>query len=560
MRTADLRTASDADWAEAHRREKIIRPLALMTRVPGDVAAKAMVQLELGRARFHKLLQLYRASPAAASLLPRPRGREKGEQRLSAAAEHLIARGIAEFYLTLEKPSVQALRRWLRHEGTKIGVKVPSTKAIQARLARLAPQIVTARRQGAKSAADKWEPTRGVLEADYALELVQSDHTLVDVIVVDDLYRKPIGRPWLTLMIDVASRTVPGFHLHMLAPSAVSVGMCMRHAVLPKRDWLAERSMKAPWDSQGLMDRLHLDNAREHRSDALKRGCRAHSIAVEYRPVRRPHFGGHIERLIGTMMGAVHLLPGTTFSNVAERGDYDAEGEACMTLSELEVWLAAQIIGPYHAERHRGIGIPPALAWAEGVERRPELVRLPADDAAFLFDFLPCELRAVTPHGIELFRTHYWDDALSCWYTRPGQTMPVRWDPRDLSRVWLELPHGEHLEVPYRDLRRPAITRWEQREAVRTLRERGQQAVDETLIFQAVETQRLIVAEAAHKTKAARLALQRTKAALRDARRARGGSKRRLEQVTPAVGASAVEERTDGDQKVLPYLVEEMPR
>ena len=163
MRTADLRTASDADWAEAHRREKIIRPLASMTRVPGDVAAQAMVQLELGRARFHKLLQLYRASPAAASLLPRPRGREKGEQRLSAAAEHLIARGIAEFYLTLEKPSVQALRRWLRHEGTKIGVKVPSTKAIQARLARLAPQIVTARRQGAKSAADKWEPTRGVL-------------------------------------------------------------------------------------------------------------------------------------------------------------------------------------------------------------------------------------------------------------------------------------------------------------------------------------------------------------------------------------------------------------
>lgn len=89
MRTADLRTASDADWAEAHRREKIIRPLASMTRVPGDVAAQAMVQLELGRARFHKLLQLYRASPAAASLLPRPRGREKGEQRLSAAAARL---------------------------------------------------------------------------------------------------------------------------------------------------------------------------------------------------------------------------------------------------------------------------------------------------------------------------------------------------------------------------------------------------------------------------------------------------------------------------------------
>lgn len=559
MRTADLRTASDADWAEAHRREKIIRPLASLARVPSDLAAEAMAQLALGRARFHQLLKLYRASPVAASLLPRPRGRAKGEKRLSATAEQLIARGIAECYLTREKPSVQALRRWLRHEGQKVGVKVPSTKAIQTRLDRLAPQMVTARREGTKAAGDRWEPTRGVLEADYALELVQSDHTLVDVIVVDDLYRKPIGRPWLTLMIDVASRIVPGFHLDMLSPSAVSVGMCMQHAVLPKRDWLGERGMEAPWDSQGLMDRLHLDNAREHRSDALKRGCRAHSIALEYRPVRRPHFGGHIERLIGTMMGAVHLLPGTTFSNVAERGEYDAEAEACMTLGELEAWLAAQIIGPYHAERHRGIGIPPALAWTEALDRRPELVRLPVDYPAFLFDFLPCELRAVTPHGIELFHTHYWDDALSCWYTRKGQTMPVRWDPRDLSRVWLELPHGGHLEVPYRDLRRPAITRWEQREAVRTLRERGQQAIDEALIFRAVETQRLIVAEAAHKTKAARLTLQRTKAALSDALRARRSGKLQIEP-RPAITRNVAEEGGGADRQALPYLVEEMPR
>jgi len=122
-------------------------------------------------------------------------------------------------------------------------------------------------------------------------------------------------------MVDVASRTVPGSHLDILAPSAVSVGMCMRQAVLPKADWLTERGMEAPWDNQGLMDRLHLDNAREHRSDALKRGCRAHSVTLEYRPVRRPHFGGHIEQLIGTVMGAVHFLPGTTFSNVADGRD-----------------------------------------------------------------------------------------------------------------------------------------------------------------------------------------------------------------------------------------------
>ncbi|MGO8847950.1 MAG: hypothetical protein ACLQFI_22030, partial [Methylocella sp.] len=47
-------------------------------------------------------------------------------------------------------------------------------------------------------------------------------------------------------------------------------------------------------------------------------------IKTIWRPPGTPHFGGHIERLIGTQMGAVHLLPGTTQSNPSERGDYDS--------------------------------------------------------------------------------------------------------------------------------------------------------------------------------------------------------------------------------------------
>jgi len=46
-------------------------------------------------------------------------------------------------------------------------------------------------------------------------------------------------------------------------------------------------------------------------------------INLIHRPVARPHYGGQIERPIGTMMGAVHFLPGSTSSVVASRGDYD---------------------------------------------------------------------------------------------------------------------------------------------------------------------------------------------------------------------------------------------
>ena len=63
---------------------------------------------------------------------------------------------------------------------------------------------------------------------------------------------------------------------------------------------------------------------RSSSSEALKRGCEQYGIEVDYRPVRTPHYGGHIERLIGTMMGKVHLLPGTTFSDVRAKGDLES--------------------------------------------------------------------------------------------------------------------------------------------------------------------------------------------------------------------------------------------
>ncbi|WP_435860734.1 hypothetical protein [Streptomyces spiralis] len=38
------------------------------------------------------------------------------------------------------------------------------------------------------------------------LEQIQVDPTLVDVIVVDEQHRLPIGRPYLTVALDVVSR------------------------------------------------------------------------------------------------------------------------------------------------------------------------------------------------------------------------------------------------------------------------------------------------------------------------------------------------------------------
>jgi putative transposase len=58
---------------------------------------------------------------------------------------------------------------------------------------------------------------------------VQMDHTKVDVTVVDPITRLPVGRPTLTLAIDVATRMAIGFHLSLDPPSLTAVALCLTH-------------------------------------------------------------------------------------------------------------------------------------------------------------------------------------------------------------------------------------------------------------------------------------------------------------------------------------------
>ena len=61
-------------------------------------------------------------------------------------------------------------------------------------------------------------PVPGTLSTARPLEIVQIDHTKADIFVVDEKSRKPIGRPWLTLAMDVFSRMVTGFYLMTCSP------------------------------------------------------------------------------------------------------------------------------------------------------------------------------------------------------------------------------------------------------------------------------------------------------------------------------------------------------
>jgi len=113
------------------------------------------------------------------------------------------------------------------------------------------------------------------------LGFVEIDHSPVDVIVVEEQTRLPLGRPWLSLAVDVPTRMVAGFHLSFDDPSALAVALVLTHAVLPKEAWLSERQISLPWPVSGIPDWIETDNGEEFHSQAFERGAAEYGIRLK---------------------------------------------------------------------------------------------------------------------------------------------------------------------------------------------------------------------------------------------------------------------------------------
>ncbi len=68
-------------------------------------------------------------------------------------------------------------------------------------------------------------PSAGGFHAEHPNDVWQIDHTIVDLVMVDEETRLPISRPFLTIAVDICTRMIAGFQLSLDAPSSASVGL-----------------------------------------------------------------------------------------------------------------------------------------------------------------------------------------------------------------------------------------------------------------------------------------------------------------------------------------------
>jgi len=505
----DLAAIPDEQWAVAKRRFEILAPLleggAYDTRAIDKRAHEAAVH----RSTLYRWLSAYLKTSSLDALLPRRRGPTSGQHRVLPEIEAVIEGSVENRYLTRQRLSSIQVVRDVQLRCRDAGLAAPSESTIRRRLAEIPAEAATRRREGFR-AAQALLPLRGSFpETARPLAVVQIDHTPLDLMLVDDIHRQPIGKAWLTLAMDVFSRMVAGFSLAFEPPSSLSVGLCLTHAILPKDAWLSQHGVATAWPVDGLMESVHCDNGREFRGNMLRKACEQYGIALTLRPVKRPWYGGHIERLLGTFAKEIHALAGTTFSNPVERGTYCSERKAVFTLSEFESWLTRFIVEVYHQRVHTALGMPPIRRYQQATAgaqpRCPEVHRLK-------LDFLPYEERSVQRYGIALDGVHYYSDVLRRWIAsrepedaRRKRAFIVRRDPRDISLLYFFDPELQcYFEIPYRDRSRPPLSLWELRETRRGLKQQGMARMDEDLIFQAYRKLRAMEEEAGAATRKAR--------------------------------------------------------
>ena len=366
---------------------------------------------------------------------------------------------IEELYMTPERKRVPEVHLEIVRRVTDANkfrlpsdqLPVPSRSTIYREIERLSPYEVMVARYGKRRADMEFRVTTTGPVTTRALERVVMDHTPSDLMVVDDASMLPLGRPTITTALDEHTRCPMGFYAGFEPPSCLSVMRCLKHAILPKTYIPREfPSVKNRWDCYGVPELVVVDNPPEFHSSHFERACLEIGTDIQYAKVRVPWYKGKIERFQGTMNhDLIHGNPGTTFSNILERDDYDSGRHAVVLLSTFREMLHRWVIDVYLQTPHRGIKDTPVHRWRTEMNDLPPPLPMSAGELDIALGMTA--QRVAFHYGIELEGLKYNGPELGELRRQMGPRAKVEltFDPGDLGHINVFNPaKGNYVWVP----------------------------------------------------------------------------------------------------------------
>jgi len=269
------------------------------------------------------------------------------------------------------------------------------------------------------------------------LQEVEIDHCLIDLIVVHPDTGRPLGRPWLTAILDRATRVILGVHLSFEGPSYASLQRALAHAFW-KKDLTGIEGIDHDWPCHGVPEWVICDNGKEFRSGSLHLSEAMLGFSVVNLPVKQPWLKGAIERLFGII--GVQVFSHQEGSILSRTKDfYDPVGRARRTLAEVNRMILQWIVDDYHMTVHGTLKCRPIEKWHQLTELYP--VR-PVPDFDHVIRMTGEVIRPkISNIGVHHDGLLYSDkrilEQLRACRGGLDKNWVVRVDPYDLGEIWI---------------------------------------------------------------------------------------------------------------------------
>ncbi|MEH2064390.1 MAG: Mu transposase C-terminal domain-containing protein [Nostoc sp.] len=363
---------------------------------------------------------------------------DKGKHRVSEDWQEFI-KAIYEESLKNKHPISPAsiVREVKRHAIVDLKLK-PGDYPHQATVYRILDPLIAQHKQKTKvrnPGSGSWMTvvTRDgqLLKADFSNQIIQCDHTKLDIRIVDSNGNLLSDRPWLTTIVDTYSSCIVGFRLWIKQPGSTEVALALRHAILPK-NYPEDYQLNKVWEICGTpFQYFFTDGGKDFRSKHLKAIGKKLGFQCELRD--RPPEGGIVERIFKTINTQVLKdLPGYTGSNVQERPK-NAEKEACLTIQDIDKILASFFCDIYNHEPYPKDPRETRFErWFTGMGRKlPE----PLDERELDICLMKEAQRVVQAHGsIQFENLIYRGESLKAYR---GEFVTLRYDPDHILTLYI---------------------------------------------------------------------------------------------------------------------------
>lgn len=390
---------------------------------------------DIKRASKHQMFENWRPGKTG----PKKGSRRAGPQVMGIIAEHVYANESAPL-------NIAKLARDVEHELHNRGVRatdIPSPSTVE----RIVKDIETAdpahfawRRHG-RLGRRRHSVQRGSLETTRPLEIVCIDHTPLDHRTFVLGGEEVVVRPTATAVMDLHTTVSLAAFVSLHPPSATTVALAMALSAINKTEVLKKYGVPGEWEASGLGETLYVDGAAELTSDAVQSACDRYNIELRVGLPGRPERRGRMERLWRTLNSEVHSWEGSTLSNTEHLKEHGGQKPPVWDLEEVQRRFLLAVM-EYNNENYGGPKLPPIMQWRDQSSNAAVNRRIPHDPQRVFVDFLPSDKREVTFEGIRFANCFFRSGEIAKLQYEGVKSVTIRYDPRDVRKVWIETEAG----------------------------------------------------------------------------------------------------------------------